>query len=595
MARLFETRNFAVRFATRDGVVEAVRGMSIGLEAGQCLGLVGQSGSGKSQACLGAFGLLARNGTLAGSARFDGAELVGATPAMLRRLRGRDVGFVFQDPLTALTPHLSIGAQMIETLVAHGGQSKKAALHQAEALLERCRVPEARRRLSQFPHELSGGLRQRVMIAQAIALSPRLLIADEPTTALDVSVQAQVLTLLKDLQSELGMAMILISHDMGVIAGLADTVAVMARGQIIEEAPAGQLFAKPATAETRALIAARKPAPARTAAPLATAEPLLALTNLQVRYRVRDGWFGHKPLRAVDGVDLALYPGEAVGLVGESGCGKSTLARAVLGLAPLSGGTVRWQGRPMQPGQLERGMRQDLQIIFQDPLASLDPRRTIGNAIAEPLEVFCPELSGVQRALKVGQMMEEVGLEAGWINRYPHEFSGGQNQRVGIARALIAGPKLVIADEAISALDASTQLQVLDLLNRLRRERGITLLFITHDLAAVQALCDRVVVLYLGRVMESGPAKAVLEAPRHPYTRALAAAAPVADPTVQRQRLNQRTTGDLPSPVDTRAVMRFCRSRMIDDANVQQPPIPLAEVAPGHWVADHDLLADTSA
>jgi peptide/nickel transport system ATP-binding protein len=587
VAALFEARDLSVRFETADGPVDAVREVSFAVNAGRCLGLVGQSGSGKSQTCLGAFGLLARNGNLSGSARFAGKELVGASAKTLRHLRGQSIGFVFQDPLTALTPHLSVGAQMIETLVAHGGHSKADALREAARLLERCRVPDAQRRLAQFPHELSGGLRQRVMIAQAIALSPRLLIADEPTTALDVSVQAQVLTLLRDLQEEMNMALILISHDMGVIAGLADDVAVMSQGRIIEQGPVAGIFASPAEPETRALIDARKPRRAGGGTPLAADASLLDVRALKVRFPVRSGWFGRKILRAVDGVDLRIQPGEVVGLVGESGCGKSTLARAILGLAPVHSGDLKWREKPLLPGRMERGLRRDLQIVFQDPLASLDPRRTIGDAIAEPLEVFEPLLSGSARDARVADMMARVGLDPAWINRYPHEFSGGQNQRVGIARALIGGPKLLIADEAISALDAATQLQVLDLMNSLRREMGIAILFITHDLSAVQALCDRVVVLFLGRVVESGPAQSVLQSPLHPYTRALLAAVPIADPAVQRDRLTQRLTGDLPSPIDSRAAMRYFPSRMIDDADADQPTLPLVEVQPGHWVAEH--------
>lgn len=584
---LFETRDLAVRFRTPDGMVEAVRGVTLNVESGRCLGLVGQSGSGKSQACLGAFGLIAGNGALSGSARFGGIELVGAPAEVLRGLRGRAVSFVFQDPLTALTPHMSIGAQMIETLVAHGGLDKPAALARARELLERCRVPEAARRLRQYPHELSGGLRQRVMIAQAIAFSPRLLIADEPTTALDVSVQAQVLTLLKDLQAELSMALILISHDMGVIAGLADDVAVMAQGRIVEYGPVEGVFAHPAQAETQLLIKARRTRPGASARPPAGGAPLLEAHGVTVRFSVATGLFARRQLRAVDGVDLVLHAGEAVGLVGESGCGKSTLARALLGLAPLHAGTVMWNGRPVTPSALDRALCQQVQIIFQDPLASLDPRYTIGSTIAEPLSVFRPELDRPGRARLVAAMMERVGLDPRWINRYPHEFSGGQNQRVGIARALIAGPRLLVADEAISALDAATQIEVIELLRSICHDSGVAILFITHDLSAVRSLCDRVMVLYLGRVMEQGPVETVLSTPRHPYTRALAAAVPVADPAVQRQRFNVRMLGDLPSPIDSRAVMRFSRQRMIDDPMADQPPLKMRWIG-AHGIAEHD-------
>jgi oligopeptide/dipeptide ABC transporter ATP-binding protein len=467
--------------------------------------------------------------------------------------------------------------------------------------LERVRIPEAARRLRQYPHELSGGMRQRVMLAMCMMTSPELLIADEPTTALDATVQAQVLDLIDELRRETNTAVALITHDMGVIARMAQRVIVMRRGVVVEEGPVETIFTQPQAEYTRMLLDAvprigESRSGAQRAQPL-EAPPLLTVKDLKVQFPIRmeGGLFGRtKPLRAVDGVSFSLRPGETLGVVGESGCGKSTLARAVMQLTPATAGTVSFLGIGLTEGdkQAIRSARRDLQIVFQDPLASLDPRMSIGASIGEPLRSFRPDLNRFQREDKVREMMAHVGLDPALINRYPHELSGGQNQRVGIARAMILGPKLVVCDEAVSALDVSIQAQIVRLLIQLQRELGLAMIFISHDLAVVKEISHRVMVLYLGRAVEVGPSEVILNKPRHPYTRALLAAAPEPDPVAARNRERVRLSGDLPSPLDSRASLRFLKSRLIDDPDAEQYRPELIEVDPGHFVAEHDAETD---
>jgi ABC-type microcin C transport system duplicated ATPase subunit YejF len=514
-------QDFSVRFSTPDGPVEAVRGVTLEIARGECLGVVGESGSGKTQTFLAAFGLAAGNATVSGRALFEGQDLIGAGRRTLDKVRGKRVSMIFQDPLTALTPHMTVGAQMEEGLALHLALKGEAAHRKSEEWLERVRIPEAARRLRQYPHELSGGMRQRVMIAMAMMTGPDLLIADEPTTALDSTVQAQVLDLLDDLQRDTHCAIALITHDMGVIARLAHRVCVMRQGQVVETAPVADLFAAPRDDYTKMLIAA---APRLDAPLVVRTSPdgpdILAVDDLKVHYpiRVEDGAFGKRMmLRAVDGVSFTLKAGETLGVVGESGCGKSTLARAVLRLAPISSGSVAFLGKTNAGERAElRAMRKDLQIVFQDPLASLDPRMTIGGSIAEPLKSFRPDLDAGAREEAVREIMGQVGLDAALINRYPHELSGGQNQRVGIARAMILKPKLVVCDEAVSALDVSIQAQIVALLADLQQKLNLAMIFISHDLAVVREVSHRLMVLYLGRVVEYGPAYEIYAAPRHP-------------------------------------------------------------------------------
>jgi oligopeptide/dipeptide ABC transporter ATP-binding protein len=486
-----------------------------------------------------------------------------------------------------------IGKQIAEPLRLHLGLDRAEAMDRALHWLQRVRIPDAGRRLRQYPHELSGGMRQRVMIAAAMACGPDLLIADEPTTALDVTVQAEILDLMAELRDQTGAAMALITHDMGVIARMADRVSVMRAGVFVEEGPVSQVFGRPRTDYARTLLAAvprldqaeRGERPSR--ARVSPASPVVVeAEGVKVHFPVGGLFTGRKVLRAVDGVGLRIREGETLGVVGESGSGKSTLARAVLNLVPATAGAVTVLGRDIVAAdrQTMREARKDLQIVFQDPLASLDPRATVGDSVAEPLRVFRPDLTSAQRRAEAATMMEAAGLSASLVNRYPHELSGGQNQRVGIARAMILGPRLVVCDEAVSALDVSIRAEIIDLLITLQKQRGLAMMFISHDLAVVREISHRVMVLYLGRVMETASTEQLYAAPRHPYTQALLAAALTADPAFERARIHVRPVGEPPSPLDPEAGLRFLPSKRGETGYIPR----VLEVEPGHWVSEFD-------
>ncbi|MGD9917535.1 MAG: ABC transporter ATP-binding protein [Paenirhodobacter sp.] len=533
-----------------------VEDLSFTLARGETLAIAGESGSGKSITSLAIMGLLPPPAVRASAGRvlFGGADLLALPESGLRRIRGNRIAMIFQEPMTSLNPVMTIGAQLIEALREHEALSHTEARAQALAALQSVRIAQPERRLSQYPHELSGGMRQRVMIAMALALKPDVLIADEPTTALDVTVQREVLDLLRDLQREMGTAIILITHDMGVVAEMADRVIVMRAGKRVEEGPIREIFAAPRAAYTRELLAAvPRMGDGTTPAPPApeTRPPLVArLHQLDVRFDIRGGLLGRVTHRvhAVEHVSFEIRAGETFALVGESGCGKSTIARAIAGLVPHEG-HLEVAGRTM--GGLDaagrRALRRDVQIVFQDPMAALDPRMRVGAAVAEPLVIHGIG-SEPERRARAADLFARVGLPAEALDRYPHEFSGGQRQRICIARALALNPKLIICDESTSALDVSVQARVLDLLEALKREFGIAYLFISHDMAVVENIADRLAVMYLGQIVEMGTRAQIFGAPQHAYTKRLIAAVPVPDPTHQRAPA-PRLTGEVPSPI----------------------------------------------
>ena len=523
---LLDIENLTVTFDTPSGPVEAVRGISLSIAEGEALAIVGESGSGKSQTLLAAFGLLPRNGRAEGVVRLSGEDLLGASPRALRRILGRDVGFVFQDPMSALTPHLTIGAQVAEALRIHEKLSRREARDQAIDLLHRMRLPEPTEIARRYPHQLSGGQRQRAMIAASLATGPKLLILDEPTTALDVVVQADILDLLTELRREHGMALAFITHDLAVAAQVADRIAVLRRGEVIESGPARQLLAAPTSDYTRLLAeAATLPAPPTYASPSPLARPLLTARGLTLDYTQAKGLFGKETHRALEDASLTVHPGEAIGIVGESGSGKSSLIRAILGLAEPTAGTIEWQGKPLAH-PYPRNLRKDMQIVHQDPYSALDPRMTIGESVAEPLAIHRRDLSPRGRRALVAAWLDRVGLAPHFAERYPHELSGGQNQRVNIARAFITQPRLVACDEAVSALDAQTKAEILALLAELQKETGVALLFVTHDFHAVARLCSRTIVLHCSKIVDAGATSSLMTRESHPCTRALIAAIP---------------------------------------------------------------------
>lgn len=521
---LLDVKQLTVAFHTRAGIVKAVDDISFSVDHGEILGIVGESGSGKSVACYSLLGLIPQppGRVESGTAHFDGIDLLQCREKQLRRIRGNDIALIFQDPMTCLNPYLSIGEQLIEPLIHHRRATRDQARRQAIELLHEVRIREPEKRFDSYPHEFSGGMRQRVMIAMALIAEPRLLIADEPTTALDVTVQAQILSLIRDLQKRRNIAVIFVSHDLAVVKELAHKVAVMHRGRIVEQGPTGEIFGRSQHPYTRQLLAAI-PSGGKLAPSSAGDAPLVQVNALSTWFRdQRAGRHGAPHIRAVDEVSFVIRRGEILGLVGESGSGKSTLGRSLLRLVAVNSGSVHFDGieltrldrRAMKP------LRRRMQMIFQDPYASLDPRMTVFDTLAEPLL-----LHGIASrrtvADQVARIMDEVGLARSAVRKYPHEFSGGQRQRIAIGRALATQPEFVVADEPVSALDVTIQAQILDLLQELVARRQLTMLFISHDLAVVRKLCDRVMVMYQGRLVETGATEALYTAPCHDYTRQL--------------------------------------------------------------------------
>ncbi|MFC1459726.1 ABC transporter ATP-binding protein [Microvirga arabica] len=523
---VLSVRNLHVRFRTGDGILHAVKGIDLDINAGETVAIVGESGSGKSQTMMSVMGLLASNGWAEGSVKYRGEELVGLSPGRLNHYRGSKLTMIFQEPMTSLDPLYRIGDQLALPLTTHGGLSKADARKRAIELLELVRIPDPARRIDAYPHEMSGGQRQRVMIAMALANNPDVLIADEPTTALDVTVQARILELLADLQKRLGMSIVFITHDLGVVRRFADRTYVMKRGEVVESGRTADIFAAPKHPYTQMLIDAE---PTGRKEPVAANAPvILDAQNISVHFTLEKSFFGKAThvLRAVDDVSLRVRAGETVGVVGESGSGKSTLGRAILRLQ-LASGLVRFEDRNLMP--LDRSglqpLRRHLQLVFQDPFGSLSPRMTAGEIVTEGLLVHEPSISRKERDRRAAQAFEEVQLDPAWRNRFPHEFSGGQRQRIAIARAIILHPKLVVLDEPTSALDRSVQKEIVELLRNLQKAHGLAYVFISHDLAVVRALSDEIMVMKSGKVVERGTAEEIFDRPSEEYTRDLIAAA----------------------------------------------------------------------
>ncbi|HMR49686.1 MAG TPA: ABC transporter ATP-binding protein [Arachnia sp.] len=547
-APLLQIRDLRVEFRQKKQWREVVHGVSVDVHPREVVALVGESGSGKSTIAMSVPGLLPSNGRNSGSILLDGAELIGASRAGLRKIRGQQVAVIFQEPMRALNPVYTIGWQIREMLQAHRKITKEEARQRAIELLSLVDIPEPERRIDSYPHQLSGGQRQRAMIAQALALDPKVLIADEPTTALDVTVQGEILELLHDLKGRIDASILLITHDMGVVADMADRIVVLKDGSIVEQGDSEQIFYHPQAPYTKQLLNAvlslsleGEPAEAE---PAEAPKPVFDMQHGVIEY---PGTRGQKPFRAIDDVSITLGAGEVMGLVGESGSGKSTIGRAAVGLLPVVSGTLSVDGIELTtatPTQL-REARKRVAMVFQDAGASVNPRWPIGQAIAEPLQLHT-DLSPAERDARVGELLDQVQLSRSMRNRFPHQLSGGQRQRVGIARALALSPSLLIVDEPTSALDVSVQQKVLELFAELQDQLGFACLFITHDLAVVEHVANRIAVLRHGKLIETGTTGEVLLAPRDAYTKRLIAAVPVPDPREQavRRRRRRELLGD---------------------------------------------------
>ena len=527
---LLTVSHLSIDFTTRDGTVSAVSDVSFTVDPGETLGIVGESGSGKSVSCYSLLGLIPMppGHIKNGSAVFDGIDLLQANEKTMRQIRGKRISMIFQDPMTSLNPYMRVGQQIIEPLLQHSNISKAAAKEKAIALLEEVGISDAANRYQQFPHEFSGGMRQRVVIAMALITEPELLIADEPTTALDVTIQAQILELIQELQQRRNIAVIFISHDLDVIKRMADRTIVMEKGQIVEQGNTQAIFDAPTQRYTQKLIASI-PNSAKPEAYRFTGDQdsqFLSLNNISISYGSKKNAF-----KAVDNVSLTVKQGEVLGLVGESGCGKTSLSHSIVRLVDIQQGQICLQQNTSEPvslahlkGQALKATRKDIQMIFQDPYASLNPRMTVFNTLAEPLRLHGIASAGDDLKSKVLTLMQDVGLEARWANKYPHEFSGGQRQRIAIARALAVEPKLIIADEPVSALDVTIQAQILSLLLKLCQERQLTMIFISHDLAVVRYIADRTAVMNKGKIVEINDTESVYQNPSDPYTKSLLAA-----------------------------------------------------------------------
>ena len=601
---VLDVSNLNVAFRHDKQLTQAVRNLSFTLKRGETLAIVGESGSGKSVTAMSLLRLLEQSGGEVSCDHIrllrrnrERVDLATLNASRLRGVRGADIAMIFQEPMTSLNPVFPVGEQIAESIRLHQGLGKEEAIAEARRMLDLVRIPESQAILSRYPHQLSGGMRQRVMIAMALSCRPAVLIADEPTTALDVTIQAQILQLIAVLQKEMAMGVIFITHDMGVVADIADRVLVMYQGEAVETGTVEEIFSAPQHIYTKALLAAvprlgamngsdlprrfplvslqhpENQEPETEQDTVVAGEPILQVRDLVARFPLRSGVLNRvtREVHAVEGVSFDLWPGETLSLVGESGCGKSTTGRALLRLVESQSGVITFKGERIDtlPDSKLQPLRRDIQFIFQDPYASLDPRQTVGYSIMEPLRVH-GVMNEEDAQRRVLWLLERVGLKPEHAWRYPHEFSGGQRQRICIARALALNPRVVVADESVSALDVSIRAQIINLLLDLQREMGIAFLFISHDMAVVERISHRVAVMYLGQIVEIGPRRAVFENPQHPYTRKLMAAVPVADPSHPRaQRV--LLSDEIPSNIHKRG------------ETVQR--VQLHNIGPGHFVA----------
>lgn len=614
--RVLDVKGLSVVFGTGKQQVQAVKALDLHVDRGETLAIVGESGSGKSVTSLALMRLIEFGGgtITAGEMHFYRAEgqavdLRRTPEQIMRTMRGSELSMIFQEPMTSLNPVFTVGSQLTEAILLHQPCDLSQAKIIAQRILDQVRIPDAAAMMTRYPHELSGGMRQRVMIAMALSCKPSVLIADEPTTALDVTIQAQILQLISELQKEMDMGVIFITHDMGVVAEVADRVMVMRRGEVVEENDVFSLFTRPSHIYTQTLLAAVPKLgsmrgidePVRFDLPLQedlaertrhltrevkhsarqadgshSSPVILSVKNLVTRFDIRGGIFSRvqKRVHAVEQVSFDLHEGETLSLVGESGCGKTTTGRSLMGLTKVTSGQLTFAGESVNPADPRslRALRRNMQFVFQDPFASLNPRMRVGECIAEPL-IIQGLASGVSAQQRVAELMVRVGLDPAMVNRWPHEFSGGQRQRICIARALSVNPKVLIADEAVSALDVSIRAQIVNLLIDLQDDLGISYLFISHDMAVVERVSHRVAVMYLGQIVEIGPRRAIFENPQHPYTKKLMAAVPIADPTVRRE--HNLEISEIPSPA----------RRVGDEPQVS----PLVKVGEGHFVAKHQV------
>ncbi|MFY9136563.1 dipeptide ABC transporter ATP-binding protein [Zwartia sp.] len=614
--RVLDVKELSVVFGSGPNQVQAVKALNLHVDRGETLAIVGESGSGKSVTSLALMRLIEFGGgtitngeILFHRAQGETVDIRRAPEAEMRSMRGEDLSMIFQEPMTSLNPVFTVGSQITEAIVLHQRCEQAQANAAAIRILDQVRIPDAAAMMKRYPHELSGGMRQRVMIAMALSCQPSVLIADEPTTALDVTIQAQILQLIAELQKEMDMGVIFITHDMGVVAEIADRVMVMRRGEVVEENDVFNLFAAPQHIYTKTLLAAvpklgsmrgisqptrfdlpmqEDQAHARRAEDRAIKHSthssdgtldspvILGVRDLVTRFDIRGGVFSRvqRRVHAVEQVSFDLHEGETLSLVGESGCGKTTTGRSLMGLTKVTSGQVIFEGSPVNLAHAHslKSLRRNMQFVFQDPFASLNPRMRVGECIAEPM-VIQGLASGAEASRRVAALMERVGLDPATVHRWPHEFSGGQRQRICIARALSVNPKVLIADEAVSALDVSIRAQIVNLLIDLQDDLGISYLFISHDMAVVERVSHRVAVMYLGQIVEIGPRRAIFENPQHPYTKKLMAAVPIADPLVRRQ--HKLEISEIPSPV----------------RGVGEQPLvaPLVRVGEGHFVATHQV------